>query len=146
MTRPTLSYRMLGLVRNLIHNRRAARRISSALPVRFSIVRLLSAAQSRRSRSISAITTDLSLSGLALETSVIQVDNFHVSLSSDMTSKQFLEIELDLPDRRIRIEGQPLRYERRNSGTGNYVVGVKIISMSPEDWQTYEEYLKEAGR
>jgi hypothetical protein len=146
MTRPTLSYRVLGLVRNLIHNRRAARRISSALPVRFSIVRLLSATQSRRSRSVSAVTTDLSLSGLALETSVIQVDNFHVSLSSDMTSKQFLEIELDLPDRRIMIEGQPLRYERRDSGTGNYVVGVKIIRMSPEDRLIYEEYLKQAGR
>jgi hypothetical protein len=137
---------MFAFVRSLLSNRRAARRFSTALPVRFSIVRQVSAREQRRSRSISATTTDLSQSGLALETSVIQVDNFHVSLSSDMTSKHFLEIELSLPERSVLIEGEPLRYERRASGKGNYLVGVKIIRMSAEDRLCYEEYLKQAGR
>ena len=146
MTRSLFSHRLPGFLRSLIFNRRAARRISLSLPVRFSIVCEHSATQPRRSRSITAITTDLSQSGLALETSIIQIDNFHVTHSSDMTSKQFLEIELDLPDRSITIEGQPLRYERRASGRGNYLVGVKIIGMSDEDRMIYEAYLKHAGR
>ena len=146
MTRPLLSHWLRGFIRSLLFNRRAARRISLSLPVRLAIVRQHSAAQSRRSRSIAAITTDLSQSGLALETSIIRIDNFHVTHSSDMTSKQFLEIELDLPDRSITLEGQPLRYERRTTGRGSYLVGVKIISMSDEDRLTYEAYLKQADR
>lgn len=137
---------MLGIVRKWIINRRAAQRVERSLPVRFSIVRQVSAKQTRRSRSVTALTTDLSESGLALETSVIQVDNFHISMSSDMTSEQLLEIELSLPERTVRMEGKPLRYERRNTANGGYLVGVKITSMSAEDREAYNEYLKQARR
>lgn len=146
MTRQTISDRMLGLVRRFILNRRAARRVSSSLPVRFAIVSQTSGGDLRRSRTITAVTTDLSRSGLALVTGVIQVDNFHVSLSADMTARQYLAIELELPERTILIEGLPLRYERRKSGGGNYVVGVKILRMSDEDRQAYETWLAQAGR
>lgn len=133
-------------MRGLISNRRASRRVCSDLPVHFSIVRRISPSQVRRSRAITGHTTDLSQSGLAIETSIIRIDNFHISQSFDMASEQFLDIELALPEHDIHLEGKPLRYEHRNSQTGNYLVGIKIIRMSEEDRKTYEEYLMEAGR
>ncbi len=137
---------MFNLVRSFISNRRAARRILSALPVRFSIVRQSSASKTHRSRSIAASTTDISRSGLAISTSVIQIDNFHISMSSDMTSEQFLDIELTLPELSVHIEGRPLRYDRRESEAGGYLVGVQIMRMSDEDRLVYEEYLKHPVR
>ncbi len=146
MTRQPFGARMLNLLRSFISNRRASRRVCSALPVHFSIVRRISPGQLRRSREITGHTTDLSQSGMAIETSVIRVDNFHIAQSSDMASEQFLDIELALPEHDIHLEGKPLRYERRESATGNYLVGIKIVWMSEEDRKSYEEYLKQAGR
>jgi hypothetical protein len=141
-----LSERMFNLVRGFISNRRKTRRIPANLPVRFLIVRHGRAGKVQKSRGISARTSDLSSSGLSIETSVIQIDNFHVSLSADMASEQFLEIELALPECGIRIEGLPLRYQRKEATEGNYIVGVKITAMSDEDRAVYERYLKAAGK
>ncbi len=141
-----LGERMFNLVRGFLGNRRKKRRIPARLPVQFSIVRHARAGKVQKSRSISARTSDLSSSGLSIETSVIQIDNFHVSLSADMTSAQCLEIELALPERGIRLEGMPLRYQRQEASKGNYIVGVKITVMSDEDRAVYERYLKTAGK
>jgi hypothetical protein len=141
-----LSDRVFNLVRGFISNRRKTPRLSVALPLRFAIVRQGRGLKARRSRSISARTFDLSETGLAIETSVVQIDNFHVSLSADMASEQFLEIELALPERGILIEGVPLRYQRKDRNEGNYIVGVKITRMSDEDRAVYERYLKETGK
>lgn len=141
-----LGEHMFNFVRGFIANRRKKRRIVAKLPVQFSIVRQPRASKAQKSRSISARTSDLSSSGLSLETSIIQIDNFHVSLSADMASEQFLEIELALPERGIRIQGAPLRYQRKEASKGNYIVGVKITSMSDEDREVYERYLKTAEK
>jgi hypothetical protein len=146
MTSYYLNERMFNLVRGFIINLRKTRRLPAALPVRFAILRRGRGAKLQKSRSISARTADLSRSGLSLETSVIQIDNFHVSISADMASEQLLEIELALPARGILIEGRPLRYERREATEGNYLVGVQITAMSDEDRAVYEEYLKTAER
>lgn len=141
-----LGERMFNLVRGFIGNRRKKPRTAVRLPVQFSIVRHPRASKVQKSRSISARTSDLSSSGLAIETSVIQIDNFHVSHSADMTSEQFLEIELALPERGVRLEGIPLHYQRKEATTGNYIVGVKITAMSDEDREVYERYLKTAEK
>jgi hypothetical protein len=141
-----LGEHMFNLVRGFIHNRRKTRRVPARLPVRFLIVRQGRAVKMQKSRWISARTSDLSSSGLSIETSVIQIDNFHVSISADMASQQLLEIELALPERGIRIEGLPLRYQRKEATEGNYIVGVKITTMSDEDREVYEQYLKAAGK
>lgn len=141
-----LGERMFNLVRGFLGNRRKSRRIPVRLPVQFSIVRQPRASKVQKSRIISARTSDLSSSGLAIETSVIQIDNFHVSHSADMTSEQLLEIELALPERGIRLEGIPLHYQRKEATTGNYIVGVKITAMSDEDRAVYERYLKTAEK
>jgi len=146
MTNFHLSDRMLNLVRGFIINRRITKRTPANLPVRFAIIRQGRGLKARKSRSISAHTADLSGSGLSIETSVIQIDGFHISISADMASDQVLEIELSLPERGIRLEGLPLRYERRGSKEGNYLVGVKILSMSDEDRAAYEEYLRLAEK
>lgn len=141
-----LGERMFNLMRGFINNRRKTRRMLARLPVRFFIVQRNRAGKVRKSRSITARTADLSSSGLSIETSVIQIDNFHVSLSSDMASELFLEIELALPERGIRIEGLPLRYQRKEATEGNYIVGVKINAMPSEDREVYERYLKTAEK
>ncbi len=146
MTRHYLSNQMLNLVRGYFINRRLTRRVPAVLPVRFTVIRRGRTIKTQRSRSISAFTADLSRTGLSIETSVIQIEGFHISISSDMASEQFLEIELSLPERCIRIEGRPLRYERKASKAGNYIVGVKILSMSDEDRRAYEEYLGRAEK
>jgi c-di-GMP-binding flagellar brake protein YcgR len=141
-----LSDRMLNLVRGFIINRRKARRISVRLPLRFAITRQGRGLKAQKSRSISAQTFDLSSTGLGIETSVIQIDSFHVSISADMASDQRLDIELELPDRLIRIEARPIRYERKDATEGNYIVGVQIALMSEEDREAYEAYLKVAEK
>lgn len=143
---PALSDRLSNLVRVVITNRRAARRIPFTLPVRFAVLRSNKASRMQKSRSVTACTYDLSRTGLSLATSLIQIDSFHVSLSADMSSEQLLEIVLELPEREITIYGRPLRYERRRLRYGNYIVGVKITSMSDEDRAAYEQFLKSAER
>src|SRR5437868_13005731 len=108
-----LGEHMFNFVRGFIANRRKKRRVMARLPVQFSIVRRPRTSKVQKSRSISARTSDLSSGGLSIETSIIQIDNFHVSLSADMASDQFLEIELALPERGIRIQGIPLHYQRK---------------------------------
>ena len=79
----------MNLVRGFISNRRKARRIPVAIPLRLAILRKgRGGRKDQRSRSIAARTFDLSSSGLGIEASVIQIDNFHLSISSDMTSEQ----------------------------------------------------------
>lgn len=141
-----LSDRLSNIVRVAITNRRAARRIPLNLPVRFAIVRGNKNSRTQRSRSVSAYTSDLSRTGLSLETSLIQVDSFHVSLSADMSSEQLLEISLELPEREIIFYGLPLRYERKRLRHGTYLVGVKITSMSDDDRSAYESFLKTAEK
>jgi hypothetical protein len=143
---PALSDRLSNLVRVVVTNRRAARRVLFTLPVRFAVLRTSKAVRAQRSRSVTAYTYDLSRTGISLETSLIQIDSFHVSLSADMASEQLLEIEMELPGRVITVYGLPLRYERRRLKHGNYIVGVKITSMSDEDRVAYEQFLKAAER
>jgi hypothetical protein len=137
-----LGDRVLNLVRVFISNRRKTPRLPAHLPLRFAIRRQTRGLKEQRSRPISARTADLSRSGLSIETSVIQIDGFHVSISADMASEQMLEIELELPEHTIHIQGLPLRHERKGSPNGNYIVGVKILSMPDEDRAIYEAYLK----
>lgn len=141
-----LSDRMLNLVRGFIINRRVTKRTPAVVPVRFAILRQGRGIKPRQSRTISARTADLSATGLSIETSVVQIDGFHISISADMASEQVLEIEMALPDHTIHLRGLPLRYERRGVKEGNYLVGVKIIEMSDEDRAVYEAYLKEAEK
>jgi hypothetical protein len=142
---PALSDRLSNLVRVAFIDRRAARRVRLALPVSFAVLRTNKASRAQRSRSVTAHTYDLSRTGLSLETSLIQIDSFHISLSADMASEQVLEIELELPERVVRLFGLPLRYERRLKH-GSYIVGVKITGMSDEDRAAYEQFLKSAER
>ena len=146
MTKQPLSDRMFNFVRGFITNRRVTKRTPAKLPVRFAIIRQGRGIKAQKSRSISASTADLSRTGLSIESSVIQVDSFHISISADMASDQLLDIELTLPERGIRIEGRPLRYDRKEPREGNYIVGVQITSMSDEDRAAYEEYLKAAEK
>ena len=137
-----LGEHMFNFVRGFIANRRKKRRVMARLPVQFSIVRRPRTSKVQKSRSISARTSDLSSGGLSIETSIIQIDNFHVSLSANMASDQFLEIELALPERGIRFQGIPLHYQRQEATKGNYIVGVKITEISDEDREVYERFLK----
>lgn len=143
---PALSDRLSQLVRVAFIDRRAARRVNVAVAARFAVLRSNKASRLQRSRSVAAYTHDLSRTGIALETSLIQIDSFHISLSADMASEQLLEIVLELPEREVAILGVPLRYERKRMKHGNYIVGVKITSMSDEDRAAYEQFLRTADK
>ncbi|MFN0119389.1 MAG: hypothetical protein ACKV2V_02690 [Blastocatellia bacterium] len=137
----SIGNRMFQAVQRMVSGQKPARRIPVALPLEFAIVVHGPGAGEQRSRRVGGVATDLSLTGLAIETRTIHIGRKHILQSADMATRQQLEISLELGGRLLTFEGIPLRYERRAVGTGNYVVGIHITGMREQDRAFYAEYL-----
>ena len=125
---------------------RNRRRVTVRLPVKLAIIEPGRKLQGQpinvsKSRAISACTRDISPTGLALESSVMRIDRFHIARSEDMAADQILDLEVTLPSRTIRLEGKPVRYEKP-SASGNYIIGVAISRMSAEDRRAYTDLIE----
>lgn len=144
MSNQGIGTKLSNFMREALANRRTTRRFQVALQLRFSIVHQSKGLVVQKSRAVSACTVDLSKNGLSIKTNNMTVDGLHVSISPDSTLHKLLEIEMSLPDKKIVLKATPMRYRKLDDGM-NFVVGVKITAMPPEDRKAYDAYLKSFG-
>jgi hypothetical protein len=121
---------------------RSARRLNLQVPVRITIEpdeangKLTTR---RESLSASGETKDLSKSGIAFIVPSIRLREYYL-----VGENRTLSAELDLPNGKIRMQIVGVRYEQIgiHDSTINYLIGAKIVFISPLEQEIYEEYLK----
>jgi c-di-GMP-binding flagellar brake protein YcgR len=122
-------------------------RYSAQLPANFKIVG--TGKNKKSSRVIKGKTADLSETGLGILSNLIAADGLHVYFSNDMTSNTLLEIEIELPERAVKLIGTTCRYKKLDNPQSSefiYVLGVKIIEMAESDQQVYQQYVSNLKR
>lgn len=124
---------------------RSARRYNLQVPIRITIepdgetccnVKLKT---KRESLSISGETKDLSKSGIAFIVPSIRLREYYL-----VGENRTLQAEMDLPNGKIRMQIVGVRYEQIgiHDSTVDYLIGAKILSITPLEQEIYEEYLK----
>jgi hypothetical protein len=93
----------------------------------------------REPLSISGETEDLSKTGLAFIVSSIRLREYYL-----VGEDRPLEAELDLPNGRIKMEILGVRYEQVgiHDSAVSFLIGAKILSITPLEKEVYEEYLR----
>lgn len=113
-----------------------------ALPVCF---RIAQPGPRKRSSSIiqgQAYDISLSGSGIGILANTISSDGLDALFSADMSSKNLLEIELQLPSQSIHLVAEACRYQKLEKQKFNYLLGAKIIQISDTDKILLAEFLK----
>jgi hypothetical protein len=121
---------------------RSARRFNLHVPVRITIEpdeangKLTT---KRESLSASGETKDLSKSGIAFIVPSIRLREYYL-----VGENRTLQAELDLPNGKIRMQIVGVRYEQIgiHDSSVSYLIGAKILFISPLEREVYEEYLK----
>jgi hypothetical protein len=121
---------------------RSARRYNLRVPVRITIEpdetngKLTTR---RESLSASGETKDLSKSGIAFIVSSIRLREYYL-----VGENRTLQAELDLPNGKIRMQIVGVRYEQIgiHDSSVSYLIGAKIVFITPLEQEIYEEYLK----
>ena len=121
---------------------RSARRFNLQVPVRITIEPDEASEKlttRRESLSASGETKDLSKSGIAFIVPSIRLREYYL-----VGENRKLQAELDLPNGKIRMQIVGVRYEQIgiHDSTVNYLIGAKILFISPLEQEIYEEYLK----
>jgi hypothetical protein len=90
---------------------------------------------------------ELSIEGLAMDTSHIKVDGLHISYNDHPGLKNRLHLRWQLPHGRlIKAIGETVWYERLSATKPVFVVGLRFLSLSKEDMQALRVFLESAGR
>ena len=89
--------------------------------------------------SISGESEDLSKTGIAFVVSSIRLREYYL-----VGEERVLQVELDLPNGRIRMEVVGVRYEQVgiHDSTVSFLIGAKIVRIEPLEKEVYEEYLR----
>jgi hypothetical protein len=93
---------------------------------------------------LSGETFDLSQTGIAFLVSSIRIREDYL-VSQD---NRFLNIELDLSSKKVRMDVIGRRYERVgiHSTTERYLIGAEIVHMEAEDRRSYEYFLRHGSK
>jgi hypothetical protein len=93
----------------------------------------------RDSLSASGETKDLSKSGIAFIVPSIRLHEYYL-----VGENRTLQAELDLPNGKIRMQIVGVRYEQIgiHDSSVSYLIGAKIVFITPLEQEIYEEYLK----
>jgi hypothetical protein len=88
---------------------------------------------------MSGETVDMSKTGIGIIVSSIRM-NEHYLVGQD----RVLNIEIDLPREKVRMQVVGRRYERESihDSTERYVVGMEIVNISDVDREVYENFLR----
>jgi hypothetical protein len=121
---------------------RSARRYNLQVPVKITIEPDESCGKltvKRESLSVSGETKDLSQTGIAFIVSSIRLREYYL-----VGENRTLRAELDLPNGKIRMQIVGVRYEQIgiHDSTVNYLIGAKILFITPLEKEVYEEYLR----
>lgn len=97
----------------------------------------------RESLAVSGETEDLSATGISFVVSSIRLREYYL-----VGEDRRLKAELDLPNGRIKMEIVGVRYEQVgiHDSAVSYLIGAKILSVTPLEKEIYEEYLRLGGR
>ena len=130
----------MGVLRRLfsgrwLNERRAARRRTASLPVRFRIQ-----AGNRTSPYGNGLTRDLSLTGLAIETQAVRLGDLDVYNAPDMVSPARIEIEIVVSKGIVKLTAEVARYDLIEPS--RYFVGLRIVDISDTDRRAYEELVR----
>lgn len=89
--------------------------------------------------SITGETKDLSKTGIALIVPAIRLREYYL-VGEDRT----LNAELDLPNGKVKMQIVGQRYEQvgKHISTSNYLIGAKILSMTDDNREAYETFLR----
>jgi hypothetical protein len=136
---PELARRIASRLRQFVGERRRARRHGARLELTVSrSISSVEANGSHRQASLQGHTTDISATGLALILPAIRIGEYYLT-----GEDKRLLVKLELPDGPVEMQVTPVRYEsldERETERG-YVIGVRIIQITPEHQALYLHYL-----
>jgi len=91
------------------------------------------------------VLRNLSLEGLAIETSSIMVDGLHISYNIHPSRKNRVYLQWALPSGRvIKAVGETIWYERTSASKPAFVVGLRIREIAPEDYNALKNFIRES--
>lgn len=134
-----LTRRIVARLRQLIGNRRYARRVEVRLPFQVSLAEAyVNPNGLRRLPSLSGSTLDISKTGLALVVPAIRIGEHY--LAGD---DRRLRLMLELPGGPIEMLVTSVRYESLgDEAERSYLIGVQIVDLNDDDREGYEQYLR----
>ena len=136
---PELARRIASRLRQFVGERRRARRHTVRLEL--TVSPSVSSARkngSRKQTSLHGHTLDISATGLALILPAIRIGEYYLT-----GEDRRLHLKLELPDGPVEMQVAPVRYESldEHSTERGYVIGVRIVQITPEDQAAYIHYL-----
>lgn len=135
-----LTRRIVARLRQLIGNRRYARRVQVRLPLNVSLADSQASPNGlRRLPGLAGRTLDISKTGLALVVPVVRLGEHYLAGGT-----RRLRIKLELPTGPVEMLVASVRYESldEHEAENGYLIGVRIIEIGDDDRKRYEQYLK----
>ena len=138
---PELLRSLVAQLREVVGNRRRARRYRASVPFRVSLhdpkqgsEQLLHAPR------LEGVTHDISATGLGLVVPAIRINDRYLS-----TPDQTLRLLLQYPGATIEMHVIAVRYEQldREGASGGYLIGARITWMSEADRTHFESSLRQ---
>jgi len=108
------------------------------LPMRMTIID--QGDEGHRSRLIEGLVLDVGKQGMRLQTGTVETGKLHIIRDHTIAFKNKLEVEVDLPNATIKLQGFAAWYRPEADGLF-WVVGLYIRDMSAADRMAYDQYL-----
>jgi hypothetical protein len=138
---PDLARSIVSRMRQLVGDRRHAKRVNVRLSFTISVVGpAVSSNGSKRVSSLTGHTMDLSATGLGLVVPTILLGEHHL-----VWEPRDLNVKLELPDGPIELRVAPIRYEsldEHETETG-YLIGARIVKMGEAEQASFKKYVSQ---
>lgn len=134
-----LTRRIVSRLRQIIGNRRYARRVQVRFPLNVSLDSYVNPNGSQRVPSLNGHTLDISKTGLGLVVPAIRIGGHYLAGGT-----RKLRVKLELPDGAVEMQVASARYESldEHETESGYLIGVRITEMSEEDRSKYNKYVR----
>jgi hypothetical protein len=109
-------------------------------PLRMRMTIIDQSDEGHRSRIIQGQVLDVGSQGMRIKTGTIETGHLNIIRDDTVAFKNKLEIEIDLPEATVKLEGFAVWYKPEVDGI-TYTAGVYIRGMSSTDRRIYERYL-----
>lgn len=110
-------------------------------PLRMRMTIIDQSDEGHRSRVIQGQVLDVGYQGMRIKTGTIETGHLNIIRDDTVAFKNKLEIEIDLPDSTVKLEGFAVWYKPEDDGI-SYTAGVYIRGMASADRRIYDGYLK----
>jgi len=138
---PELLRSLVAQLREVVGNRRRARRYRASVPFSVSLHDPKQGSeQLLQAPHLEGVTHDISATGLGLVVPAIRINDRYLSAPD-----QTLRLLLQYPGATMEMHVIAVRYEQldRDGASGGYLIGVRITWMSEADRTRFDKYLKE---